>query len=672
MASEEDFLPTPASYATPKQLDANREYAKALLGASMAQPQHANWATGLDQMVKAIYGNYKLGQTGQQDVSQYMKGFQDVPKDPNDPGKAVDWSGMNNQGSGVPYTSAPFGAGGLAEAVKGFEGFEPISKADTKQFSYGYGSKAPGPGLSIDKDTANKKLQRDLDRAAAVVDKINPNLSPGTKAALTSLTYNTGEKWTQSGLGKAVAAGDEEAAKKIFTQYVNVGGSPSPGVANRRQAEASWFGGQGPTMAFAGKPEDEMTGDGLTDITRALAPAINRMQPPSQAPGVATRVAGPDPSNDQANPIGPIPHKIPITYQQMMRTLTNPSATPEIKKFIMESYYGQYQPFEVKGYGGNYTIDPTGKVQPRWVPDYHETELAAGPAKMKAPFSLNSKGQMELHTPGGNTGGAAPGSVPFTGDAKGPLGTEAPKSNSGPLGGFMDRLMDYGINQEGRMETEKERAKKEADNYEKKYESTVATGASARTNQPLLEEAQRAVEDPRFYQGPFGHEVLQAQKLMDSLGFTDNKAGPGQVFQKLLSGQILRDMKSNLEGLGQVRVAEINLLNQANASNNNTREANRAILDLTKRLYERSIGLSQLATEYRQQTGKNIDNNEYNRREQKWMDAHPLFTPEEEKNWTNTFKQRPELAPPKSSRPLRNPRAVPEYGSELPQGFQLK
>ncbi|WP_157088717.1 glycoside hydrolase family protein, partial [Bradyrhizobium jicamae] len=69
-----------------------------------------------------------------------------------------------------------------------------------------------------------QRFQDEIGKAAASVDAFNPNLPPGVRAALTSLTYNAGPGWQQSGLGQAVKAGDWDKAQSIFLQYNHAGG----------------------------------------------------------------------------------------------------------------------------------------------------------------------------------------------------------------------------------------------------------------------------------------------------------------------------------------------------------------------------------------------------------------------------------------------------------------
>lgn len=129
------------------------------------------------------------------------------------------------------------------DAIKGFEGYRSDAAWDYKQHSSGYGTKAQ-PGEVIDRAEAERRFASAIDQAAAHVDSVNPNLPPGVRAALTSLTYNAGPGWAQSGLGAAIKAGDLETAKGIFPQYNKAGGEVLPGLVARRERELAWWGGQ--------------------------------------------------------------------------------------------------------------------------------------------------------------------------------------------------------------------------------------------------------------------------------------------------------------------------------------------------------------------------------------------------------------------------------------------
>lgn len=130
---------------------------------------------------------------------------------------------------------------GLVDAVKRFEGFVPAASWDYKQYTNGYGTRATAPGETIDRATAEQRLQDELLKAQAAAMAVNPNAPPGVQNALTSLTFNAGPGWAKSGLGDAVRAGDWDTAKQHFVQYNKAGGQVNPGLVSRRAAEAAWF-----------------------------------------------------------------------------------------------------------------------------------------------------------------------------------------------------------------------------------------------------------------------------------------------------------------------------------------------------------------------------------------------------------------------------------------------
>lgn len=136
-------------------------------------------------------------------------------------------------------------------AVKGFEGYTPRASWDYKQHSIGYGTRAKYPGEVIDRNEAENRLRSEVDSARRIVDGFAPHAPEGVKAALTSLTFNAGSKWTESGLGQAVKAGDWNTAQNRFLQYNKAGGSVLPGLVKRRQQEASWFNGAAPSIGAA-------------------------------------------------------------------------------------------------------------------------------------------------------------------------------------------------------------------------------------------------------------------------------------------------------------------------------------------------------------------------------------------------------------------------------------
>lgn len=144
------------------------------------------------------------------------------------------------------------------DAIRNFEGYTPQAKWDYAQLSNGYGTKARFAGEVIDRVEAERRFQSEVSAARSIVEKAAPHVDEGTKAALTSLTYNAGTAWIESGLGDAVRRGDLEAARDIFQQYNKAGGSTLPGLVNRRSQEALWIGN--PEALAAGGISTAMAG----------------------------------------------------------------------------------------------------------------------------------------------------------------------------------------------------------------------------------------------------------------------------------------------------------------------------------------------------------------------------------------------------------------------------
>lgn len=152
------------------------------------------------------------------------------------------------------------------DAIRNFEGYTPQASWDYAQFSNGYGTRARFAGEVIDRAEAERRFQSEVSAARTIVEKTAGHMDEGTKAALTSLTYNAGTAWIGSGLGDAVRRGDLEAVRETFVKYNKAGGEVLPGLVSRRSQEALWIGNpdaQAPdSMPFGG-----------TDGTRAPGPA---------------------------------------------------------------------------------------------------------------------------------------------------------------------------------------------------------------------------------------------------------------------------------------------------------------------------------------------------------------------------------------------------------------
>jgi lysozyme len=180
------------------------------------------------------------------------------------------------------------------DAIKQSEGYTPEARWDYAQNTNGFGTRARFAGEVIDKAEADKRFADEIKKAADFVEKFAPGLDEGSKAALTSLTYNAGTAWTQSGLGEAVASGDLQKAQSIFLQYNKAGGAVLDGLVQRRLQEVAWFG-QG-------------TPGGQNDLLAALqtsAPATG-IATPAASNSASPRIANLGPGPGSAAPLFPV------------------------------------------------------------------------------------------------------------------------------------------------------------------------------------------------------------------------------------------------------------------------------------------------------------------------------------------------------------------------------
>lgn len=253
-----------------------------------------------------------------------------------------------------------------------------------------------------------------------------------------------------------------------------------------------------------------------------------------------------------------------------------------------------------------------------------------------------------------------------------------------------------------KVEVDKDLLKKTGEQNIKKYEQLSDSAAAARKQLPMLDYGLALINDPNIYQGILANEVNSWQKVKAALPFVfgdDAKfaAAPAEVFNKVVSGSILDLMKSTLAGLGQVRVAEIDLLRQANAANTNTPAANRALLELSRRAMQKIDYLDDLGQQYFSGSevvdpvsGKvlakaNMDANGevaprrgldvgFDKIARKWQLDNPTLTPEEIKNYQEIFRtgidpRRPDPAAPaapgkQGAAPAQAPAGASPYPKE--------
>jgi lysozyme len=181
------------------------------------------------------------------------------------------------------------------DAIKKSEGYSAESRWDYAQNSNGYGTRARYAGEVIDKAEADKRFKGEIEKAADFVDKFAPGLDDGSKAALTSLTYNAGTAWAQSGLGEAVSSGDIDKARSLFLQYNKAGGSTVDGLVQRRLQEVTWFGqGQGGAAAASNPASAAQVASVATDAISTTSTSAPMPDFTTSRPASVVRVSNTD------------------------------------------------------------------------------------------------------------------------------------------------------------------------------------------------------------------------------------------------------------------------------------------------------------------------------------------------------------------------------------------
>ena len=132
----------------------------------------------------------------------------------------------------------------LSAFVKHWETFQPRAFQD----NIGYGTR-PHPGeTSISEREAARRLDEELARDRAEIERLNPRLPEGAKKALTSLLYNLAgdvNKLKEHGMANAIARGDVEAMKKAHVEFSHIYGPVEPGLRDRRMDELGFYNESG-------------------------------------------------------------------------------------------------------------------------------------------------------------------------------------------------------------------------------------------------------------------------------------------------------------------------------------------------------------------------------------------------------------------------------------------
>jgi hypothetical protein len=383
-----------------------------------------------------------------------------------------------------------------------------------------------------------------------------------------------------------------------------------------------------------------------------------------------------------------------ISPQQMHAIQRNLMIPQEIKDYYLSIYQSQFQPVEgVDKYNNRVIMGPDGAQQtitpPQTYPFKGEGGVdfpfqglpptPANPSVTPIPFNNGAAGPRSEAPPA-----AAPANVGAlepkvktaaletgTMNDAGPLGGPPPAAPEGtklagppPSGvtgpSFMPQQAQDWFNYTQDMAVQKQR--REEDNrkqLELKYEgpktsvheneavlakdnsdlfkTTLDRGATANAQLKDIPLAEQALKQGA-YTGFGAPAVLEFKRALAALTGSPNEAAASEVFQKLVQGLNIESLRSEFGGLGQIRLAEINMLNQANANMGNSISANQALLIYRKAASGRLAEAAKQVGEWTTENGGTPPRDLRQKLLQFYADK-PIMTDEEANKWLSKINK---------------------------------
>lgn len=179
-------------------------------------------------------------------------------------------------------------------------------------------------------------------------------------------------------------------------------------------------------------------------------------------------------------------------------------------------------------------------------------------------------------------------------------------------------------------EARKTAATEEAKSSTKKYDSLVEAGTKAQMEIPQLDLLKEQMNDPNFFSGAGEKYNLLYKRLKSAVGIDPDAAVPQEYLRKATAANVLSSLGA-LKGLGQIRVAEINMAREAAASPDNSIPANKLLVEISKRTHERNADIAEMAQAYKEKNG--VLDPGFDKQVTAYYKQHPLFTDGEIKDW---------------------------------------
>lgn len=168
--------------------------------------------------------------------------------------------------------------------------------------------------------------------------------------------------------------------------------------------------------------------------------------------------------------------------------------------------------------------------------------------------------------------------------------------------------------------------------WTEKYKTATEAGVNAYRQLPQLAMVKGIVtNDKNFYSGIGEDYVLSLKKIGVAIGLDPNLAASQEVVGKVLSDQIATGLRTAFGGLGQVRVAELNVLQQSLANKTNSPEALKALVNIAMKTQQRAAAIADIAQNYDGGSGRL--NAGFDRAVTQYDKTHPFLSDEEISNY---------------------------------------
>lgn len=201
-------------------------------------------------------------------------------------------------------------------------------------------------------------------------------------------------------------------------------------------------------------------------------------------------------------------------------------------------------------------------------------------------------------------------------------------------------------------ESKKTSATEEAKLGAAKYQSLVENGTKAQMEIPQLEMLQEQMNDPNFFSGAGEKYNLLYKRLKSAVGIDPEAAVPQEYLRKATAANVLSSLGA-LKGLGQIRVAEINMAREAAASPDNSVPANKLLVEISKRTHQRNADIAEMAQNYKEQNGT-LDPG-FDKKVTAYYKQNPLFSDAEIKDWHKVIGEakQPGRQAPQGAAPMK-------------------